>query len=634
MNADRTARGVPPVKLRKNAKDERGAVAIIATVGLVLAMIAAGLAVDLGSLAQEARDNQKIADLAALDAVRALPGDPTTAAVESAKKNGIECPDDLEPLDGCGMEVKWDLGVAGVFQNLLPPTPLTTQVKVTVTSPHENDFPFVPSADSMSRAATATLGNAHGCFYPAICEQMPGVTEDSVSPLGTVRVGSSIASISSAESRILNLLLTRTVGGAYSLDAVGWQGLAAGNVSLSALRQNLGGSYAAGSPNAVLDADFKYRNILDATVLALAADGSPSSLEARNFLITLRNQVSATAGVTMKLRNLLDLVGNFGGGQDVADATINVKDIVTGGLVLADGDHLVSTDLTAADIPGLPGTGVTVKFGLIEAPQTKTGPPKDAMGAYRTTAETAQLRLLIESNVVVPLPILGNISLKIPYYMQLAGASASLDTLDCSAGAEVPAKVTIYGETEAASISLGTVTNAQLTSPMTTVVAAASAPIGSVSLNLLLTSVTVTVNATANAISSVPGHAGLIEFTPNADGVYDGVESKPVPGTTELKLPTAVNGNLSVVVTAGSLPLGVSLADIQSAIYAVVNPTLTPLNNLLVKPIQKALGVSIADAHVWAPPVQTCTPTSYNTDPTSTPGGPANPDGYLPSLID
>ena len=71
-----------------------------------------------------------------------------------------------------------------------------------------------------------------------------------------------------------------------------------------------------------------------------------------------------------------------------------------GGLVVANGSNFISMDLTATDIPGLPGTGVTVKFGLIEPP-AKTGPPKTAPG-YRTVAETAQIRLLVESTVWSP----------------------------------------------------------------------------------------------------------------------------------------------------------------------------------------------------------------------------------------
>lgn len=53
---------------------------ILSVVGMVLAMIAGGLAIDLGFVAQEAREAQKMADLAALDASRVLPADPNAAA--------------------------------------------------------------------------------------------------------------------------------------------------------------------------------------------------------------------------------------------------------------------------------------------------------------------------------------------------------------------------------------------------------------------------------------------------------------------------------------------------------------------------------------------------------------------------
>lgn len=54
------------------ASGERGSVLILSTVCLVIAMLAAALAVDLGRLASDKRTDQKIADLAALDAARDL----------------------------------------------------------------------------------------------------------------------------------------------------------------------------------------------------------------------------------------------------------------------------------------------------------------------------------------------------------------------------------------------------------------------------------------------------------------------------------------------------------------------------------------------------------------------------------
>lgn len=610
------------MKLRTHTRDERGAVAVIAAAGLVLAMIAASLAVDLGSLAHEARQNQKVADLAALDAVRALDDpspDPVAAAVASAVRNEFECPD-TDLSDDCGLTVQWSDSLTGVFTSLPLTLPLATTVRVTAKSRHDNDFRLVSSTSrSVSRKASAALGNGTGCYYPDICEE----TETAISPLGTVRVGSSLATISSSESTILNTLLNRTVGGNFTTSAVGWQGLAAGNVSVGRLQAALG----LGSPSDVLDANVKYRRLLDATVDALNADGSPSSITARNFLVPIRDRVSPTVGSNVHIERLLDVVGNVGSGNDVADAAINVKDIVVGGMILANGNNFVSMDLTATDIPGLPLGITTVKFGLIEAPQEKPGPAKDATGVYRTTARTAQVRLLVESNLVVPITGLGNINLKIPYYLHGAGAAASIDTITCSAGSSDPDNVKIFGETYLARTSLGTVTNGNLTSPSANVVAAAATPVGSLTANVLLTSVTLNVSADGRVVSSVPGRSGMLTFTPP----YDGSSSQPVPGSTALALPAAMNGQLTV--TLSSLVGGLTLAGVESDIYAAVNPTLAPLNNHLVKPLQKALGVSLGAADVWAPPVQTCEPTSFNTGPTSV--GPDTPYGYqIPSLVE
>ena len=74
---------------REGQPDEKGAILVLAAVGLVVAMIAAGLAVDIGRLASFARTDQKVADLAALDAVRVLPTNPTAAAAASAARNGF-----------------------------------------------------------------------------------------------------------------------------------------------------------------------------------------------------------------------------------------------------------------------------------------------------------------------------------------------------------------------------------------------------------------------------------------------------------------------------------------------------------------------------------------------------------------
>ena len=86
----------------RKQRDERASVLTLSAVGMVLAMVTASLAIDLGSLSQLSREMQKVADHAALDAVRSLPDDPTPAAEASAARNGF---DGAKP--GAKLTVEW-----------------------------------------------------------------------------------------------------------------------------------------------------------------------------------------------------------------------------------------------------------------------------------------------------------------------------------------------------------------------------------------------------------------------------------------------------------------------------------------------------------------------------------------------
>ncbi len=313
-------------------------------------------------------------------------------------------------------------------------------------------------------------------------------------------MGYTLASATSSDATLLNKLLGQTVGGSYGLTAVGWQGLAAGNVTLGCLHTALG--YSAGTVDTFLDANLKFRTLLDATIDALNADGSPSSLVAATYLGQIAAQVATTAGADIQVWKLFSVVGDVGSGKDVADAAINVKDIVVGGMVLADSDHFATMDLTAADIPGLPGTGVTVRFGLVEAPQTKSGPPR--LGStYRAMARTAQLRFQVIQRLDVSVLGVRVLAVSAPYYLEVGSAEARLDTLDCSAGAATPASVDILGVTEAGKTVLGAVTNASLANTTT-----APSPTVATLANSL--GITVTTNSTTNLTVTIPGNPGTM----------------------------------------------------------------------------------------------------------------------------
>jgi uncharacterized membrane protein len=193
---------------RARRREERGAILVLSTVGLVLAMIASGLAIDLGRIAQAARDDQKIADLAALDASRVAAANFAVAARMSADRNGF-------PANGGGYSIT---AIEGVKTNgSCVVAAGTGSVCVTVTSPHKNAFPFLSGRNSVTRTAMAGRGAA----------------------IGAVRVGSKVAqangTIPPTQVLILDKMISGLIGSNYSTTAVGWQGLASGSVTFGAL---------------------------------------------------------------------------------------------------------------------------------------------------------------------------------------------------------------------------------------------------------------------------------------------------------------------------------------------------------------------------------------------------------------
>ncbi len=70
-------------------RDERGAIMIMAVLGLAVMVISASLSIDIGRIALEKRKDQSVADLAALDAARDR-NNSLALAQASATRNGFD----------------------------------------------------------------------------------------------------------------------------------------------------------------------------------------------------------------------------------------------------------------------------------------------------------------------------------------------------------------------------------------------------------------------------------------------------------------------------------------------------------------------------------------------------------------
>ncbi len=584
-------------RLRTARPDERGSILIMSVVGMVVALIAASLAVDIGFLAHEIRVDQKVADLAALDAARVLAANPAgvgSAAQASALRNGFPTAPgySVTAVEG----VKVTSGGTDVCQAQAG----AGTVCVTATSPHKNFFPFVGAVGSKNRVAVAGSGNA----------------------MGTVRVGSTLVTVAGSlplqQVGLLNKSMSALISGTYSTNAVGWQGLASGGVKFGALTSALAavtgnGTFNVGTTSQVLQATFTAAQLFTATANALNNSGNAADVSVANSVQNIGAQANGTyLNLPLKLYDLFNFGSVVAGNkQDVADMTLNVLELIKGGAILADGDHFASFNLAVGDIVGgvIPGgfSGATVSLGLIEAPQQSFPGPagKDAANNYYTSAHTSQIRVRLEVNFNIPLtsvltlPLVGSISVisvKVPYYLDLGEAHAYLDHINCDTTAQ-PTAVGIRGTTDTGHATLGLVSDANLENrvvppiPQTGVIGSALG--GAVQVSI-----------TSTTGTSIPGNSGVdLTFQPPYTNASP---SQPVPGGP-IVLPSLANTNTTVTVL-GLVNTGI-LNDIVSGVNVsglTFSSGTVGVDTSIVQPLYDALGLSFASADVWAPPVQTC----------------------------
>jgi uncharacterized membrane protein len=370
-------------------RDERGAILVMSTVGVVVAVIAAALAVDLGRIAQERRDDQRVADLAALDAARDL-SQMQALAEASAVRNNF-------PLGGGNTIV----AVEGVkTDGACVPMPGAGTVCVTVTS--DIDYAFRPGGRPI--VATAVAGEV---------------------PRGGFMIGSSLVTVDSSRATILNNFVGRIIrGSAVNLSVASWQGLATGHVSLEALRLQLANlGYTVGDTQSLLDTNITVSTLLQAMANALNAQGDVARADIVNVL-----RLAVTSTTNIALGQFINVAQ---GAEEMALASqVNVLQMITAAAQVANGSNFVDVPNIGITVPGLLGT--RLRLQVIEPPQFYFGPEGGSVS-------TGQVDLLVETDLNLSLNVLGlsNVTArgKLPVRISAAGATGTLTDIECGAGA-------------------------------------------------------------------------------------------------------------------------------------------------------------------------------------------------------
>lgn len=360
----------------EQGRDERGAIAIVVAICVLLLAGIASFAVDLGYQRVAARDMQAVADVVAMDMARELDGRTSAELVGPGWQNTVAESLGRNDDDAVGQA----LGVVSCAA-----TTAELGVAAGAAAGEICAYPGILHADGSftdSGAAPAThvrvlAATAVDYFLPVFAEggAVGKQALAKASSQACLRLGSFAVNLDSQKSVLLDVLL----GDALNTTTLGYAGLATSRVSLFDLAAELG----AGSPHQILDAELSVSQLYLAMADVLVADGDTVNATLLQSIAT-----QASASTTVQLSDVLSLDTTQG---SVLDAELNVLDLVAGSAFVANGTNLLSIPAATVSIPGLSSVSASLK--VIEAPRPACG------RVGRARAETAQFELKLTGTV-------------------------------------------------------------------------------------------------------------------------------------------------------------------------------------------------------------------------------------------
>lgn len=613
---------------------QRGAIGLMAAATLSVALVAMLLVVDTGRLYMEQRKLQRVVDNAALEAVsrggNCLPGlTAATYAGQSAVRNGFTVDANNTLATTCGSLVTAATGLRSFTVDA------TQAAAVRVVGSHTLTTSFAGGVQALFSGTAVSLNTTLNATAVAAKPQ-PTIAQ--------LNIRSTLATINTAQSNILNPLFSGLLGGNVNLTALGWDGLLKTDINLlSYLNQlaiNL--NVAAGNYTQLLNTQATVTQLIQAAATVVQLNGATADV----ITALGQLQVAAINAAPVKLGDILQLqTGTTAAGLD---ANLQLLQLVQGVIQLANSKSAVAATLPIS-VLGL--ANVTVKVKVIEPPQfSAIGDPAlakvDPLGANRIYVRTAQIRTLISTNLPVlsgvtgltnavlglvgaltptlnallSLDLVGTLNSlgcllgagceqldpqllptpRIDISLDVGGAKSYVTDFRCPTGATGTKSLTAHTITSIADLKLGKIdpTNAFSSAAEPTVAPLALIDLGIVTCHKILGL------GTCDASTHVPfgaGGIGIMLDTSVAQNSQDLVFSSSTPFATpaNLKLPPSIQAavpttnivnslsntlagvNLIVYRPLGSNPLGAIVTGVASLISDVTNRLLPAVTAVL-----------------------------------------------------
>lgn len=369
---------VPP--LTASPSQQRGAAMLVGALAISTLMATLSV-IDLGLLYQYRRDYQRTADLAAMSGVQVL-RNGCAGAIASAQQTAVGNLGGRSanaPVIECG---DWRPSAPLQFATDVPAEELSS-IRVTISGSPPSVLPMLPARQISARAI-------------AVADQ----------PVVALALRSNLLTIDTAQSALLDQLVSGALGGSISLSAGTWTGLLNTDIALleylDVLALDLG--LEAGSYQEVLATDVRVGEILDATITLLERGGGTGEIGLA--LVGLQSLALAIPNPSplLDLGELLQI--QTGTVLHGLDANLNVLQLVQGSAQLASGDQAIDIDLPVVGIPGVSSVSAKVRAMDPGAPIAVGNPEwavADPLGPDGLIVSSSNVRALVS----VDLPIVG-----------------------------------------------------------------------------------------------------------------------------------------------------------------------------------------------------------------------------------
>lgn len=627
---------------------QRGAIGLMAAGTLAVAMVFMLLAVDSGRLYLEKRRLQSIADTAALEAAgRGGLCTPSNTANDYAKENAAR--------NGFTVVAGDNSRGLAVTCGTLPTN--ASNIRVFVADATKNDAIRVVATRSVMTSLANGIWNMFS-GAPVAAQTILSATAVAAAapPVAQLTIRSSLASVNSANSPLLNLVIGNLLGGSLSLTAAGWNGLLTTNLNLLSYLDQLAIDLKikAGDYDALLSTAVSARQLLDAAVTILQKNGAVASavindlitvkaiapntqlLKVGDLLKVATGTPAAALNTSVQLFQLLETVAQLSSSKSAVSAAAQVNIPLVG---------TVSIQTKVIEPPQMSAIGnpLKAKAGLLNNPRTD-----------QIFVRTAQVRTLVTIDAPIIKVVSGVSSilsgLATPV-SKVVGGLLNLNLLDVVAGVvclvgcnvadvDITQTLSIYieaasAESHVTDFSCATPATKSLTVQATTSLATlgvgyvdpVSAFSSSAAVNVqpvrlidfgqrfcLLTLVcgprTPGVGGGLNlrALSTIAEQTNTLVFNPVNDINAATIYKKP-PGTADIlfSLGNTLNGlQVTYVPPSGSTPnpangtVTSALATIISSVVSLVQNVLSPILDPIVNTLLSALGISLGNAEVGA----------------------------------